>query len=239
MSRRRHSMPSRASKQATCGACPAANAKHAAHSIRSEAKTHEVYLLAVRNRRNTVRGPAATGRLRVHPRAGGGLRPPRRRCRGRKNSERGCADLATASSLARDAGCRRGRGVVAYVRGDFRRARELFLEAVERYGRIGEDAVAPLAGTLLQLGEASVRLELWREAEDALRRSLNLHRSIYGPASSRAADVMASLGGLWVAQGLHAKAEPLLIEARDIHQRTQTVDTPAYAALLSHLAILY
>ena len=42
-----------------------------------------------------------------------------------------------------------------------------------------------------------------------------------------------------MAQGLHAKAEPLLIEARDIHQRTQTVGTPSYAALLSHLAILY
>ena len=113
----------------------------------------------------------------------------------------GCAGVTPSSSLARDAGCRRGRGVVAYVRGDFRRARELFLEAVERYGRIGEDALASLAGTLLQLGEASVRLELWQEADDALNRSLNLHRSIYGVASSRAADIMASLGGLWWRRG--------------------------------------
>ena len=150
-----------------------------------------------------------------------------------------CADLTPVPSLARDGTCRRARAVVAYVRGDFRRAHEMFLDAVDRYERIGEDALAPLAGTLLQVGEVCVRLALWQDADDALNRSLDLHRTMYGAASSRAADVMASLGGLWVAQGFHAKAEPLLLEALGIYKRTQSVGNPAYAALLSHLAILY
>jgi tetratricopeptide (TPR) repeat protein len=144
-----------------------------------------------------------------------------------------------AMHVLEDPACLRVLGVIEYISGDYPQSHKALTQAAARYRALGEAALPALAQTLLQQGDAAIRLNSWKDAEEALGSSISLLRALYGGTSNRTADALGSLGGLWSAQGFSKRAEPLLLEAVEIYRRNQSTGDQQYASVLSHLALLY
>lgn len=102
-----------------------------------------------------------------------------------------------------------GLALIASLRGDYARCRELSLEAMNIFERIGAKGV--VAGGYESLGETSYLTGDYAAAEDELTRALQLHREV-GSASG-AAIAQHHLARLRRKQGRLAEAAEMLVAA--------------------------
>jgi serine/threonine-protein kinase len=151
-----------------------------------------------------------------------------------KVARRAHAELEGAGMQAEgEAALLLNQGSVAYRRGDYDAAAELFRRSLDRRDREREplrwaDAAFNLATLDLMRGregEAIAKLQAYMEVfEDAL-----------GPMHPEVASGHHNLGTAYLDAGLYAEGRAALERAEDIRRRTLGVDHPLYAATLNSL----
>lgn len=144
--------------------------------------------------------------------------------------ERATRHLDESRALFRQLGDDEGMGAVAWglaqiahLRGHYARARELFLEGLERFGRIG--AKGTIAYGYESLGEESYALGDFAAAEQEWQTALRLHREV-GSASG-AAFALHHLAHLRRRAGQLSEAMAMLVEALGTFQRLDKEDMVA------------
>lgn len=122
--------------------------------------------------------------------------------------------------------------------GDYNKAEQLLKEALVEAQAFGENDPR-VAATLVNLGIALQNLEKFQEAEDVLKRVINLARTVFGYDHLEVAKAMNNLAGLYYEQSQYQKAEPLCQQILTIYERTLGRDHLDVAMIATNLAMLY
>jgi serine/threonine protein kinase/Tfp pilus assembly protein PilF len=112
-----------------------------------------------------------------------------------------------------EAGVDETLGGAFFRMGDYKRAEELFLDALKLRRRAGGENSPAVAETLKYLGLVFSGQSRWQEAEARHREALEVQIRIYGQQHSEVAATQSTLGWVLAQQARHKEAEQFLLRA--------------------------
>ncbi len=130
------------------------------------------------------------------------------------------------------------QGEEAFHRGDYKEAEAQFGQALARAGGFEPDD-ARLAETLNNLGNLYFNLDLYPEAENAIKRALAIREKAGGPDGLLVADSLNDLGMIYLTEGKMNDAKPLIERALAIREKGLKADDEDIASSLQNMASLY
>ena len=130
------------------------------------------------------------------------------------------------------------QGEEAFYRGDYHEAEALFGQALAKSGGFEPDDPR-IAETLNNLGNLYFNLDLYPEAENAIKRALSIREKASGPDSLSVADSLNDLGMIYLTEGKVQEAKTQIQRALAIREKTLKPDEEDIASSLQALGSVY
>lgn len=127
------------------------------------------------------------------------------------------------------------QGEEAFHRGDYKEAESLFGQALAKSGGF-EPEDPRIAETLNNLGNLYFNLDLYTEAENAIKRALAIREKVQGPHGELVADSLNDLGMIYLTEGKTVEAKSLIERALAIRQKILKPDDEDIASSLQSMA---
>ncbi len=127
------------------------------------------------------------------------------------------------------------RGEEAFHRGEYKEAESLFGQALAKSGGFEPDDPR-IAETLNNLGNLYFNLDLYTEAENAIKRALAIREKVQGPNGELVADSLNDLGMIYLTEGKTSEAKSLIERALAIRQKILKPDDEDIASSLQSMA---
>lgn len=130
------------------------------------------------------------------------------------------------------------QGEEAFHRGDYHEAEALFGQALAKSGGFEPDDPR-IAETLNNLGNLYFNLDLYPEAENAIKRALAIREKANGPDGLAVADSLNDLGMIYLTEGKVREAKDLIQRSLAIREKALKPDEEDVASSLQALASVY
>lgn len=127
------------------------------------------------------------------------------------------------------------QGEEAFHRGEYKEAESLFGQALAKSGGFEPDDPR-IAETLNNLGNLYFNLDLYTEAENAIKRALAIREKVQGPNGELVADSLNDLGMIYLTEGKTSEAKSLIERALGIRQKILKPDDEDIASSLQSMA---
>ncbi|MBX9948113.1 MAG: serine/threonine-protein kinase [Candidatus Obscuribacterales bacterium] len=130
------------------------------------------------------------------------------------------------------------KGEEAFHSGNYHEAEALFGQALAKSGGFEPDDPR-IAETLNNLGNLYFNLDLYPEAENAIKRALAIREKAGGPNSLTVADSLNDLGMIYLTEGKTQEAKKLIQRALGIREKALKPDEEDIASSMQAMASIY